>query len=280
MSVDKDTIAGDDYEKFRVFLQKTCGIVLGDNKQYLVVSRLKKIQFETGVASLGQLLERLLRDQSGVLRGKVVDAMTTNETYWFRDVQPFEMLHESIVPELVKAKRKKLRIWSAACSSGQEPYSISMIMLEHFGARSARMPIEYEILATDVSPTMLKICTAGAYDEMSLSRGLSDERRKKFFDQEGKLWRVKPEVRAHIKFQELNLMNNFSTLGRFDVIFCRNVLIYFDSDLKVDILNRMSALLNPGGYLFLGGSESVANYSSAYDTIRFSNGLAFRIKSR
>lgn len=279
MTADSDKIAISDYEKFRTFLQQTCGIVLGDNKQYLVVSRLKKIQDEIGASSLGQLLERLQRDAAGSLRAKVVDAMTTNETYWFRDVQPYEMLQDSIVPELLKTKRKKLRIWSAACSSGQEPYSISMALMEYFSVRG-RTPVDVEIVATDVSPTMLKIATAGAYDELSLSRGLSDERRKRFFVQDGKLWRVKPEVRVPIKFQELNLMNGFGMLGKFDAIFCRNVLIYFNSDLKRDILNRMVAQLSPDGYLFLGGSESMASYSAAFETVRYKSGLAFRLKSR
>lgn len=278
MTADSDKIANSDYEKFRTFLQQTCGIVLGDNKQYLVVSRLKKIQDEIGASSLGQLLERVQRDAGGSLRAKVVDAMTTNETYWFRDVQPYEMLQEIIAPELLKTKRKKLRIWSAACSSGQEPYSISMTLIEYFSVRG-RTPVDIEIVATDVSPTMLKIATAGAYDELSLSRGLSDERRKRFFTQDGKLWRVKPEVRLPIKFQELNLMNGFSMLGKFDAIFCRNVLIYFNSDLKRDILGRMAAQLSPGGYLFLGGSESMASYSAAFETVRYKSGLAFRLKS-
>lgn len=272
-------ISPEEYAAFCRFLEDACGIVLGDNKHYLVASRLKRLQEDLSITGIAELLTRLKSDRAGILRAKIVDAMTTNETYWFRDQQPFAMLQELILPELFEKKPRKIRIWSAACSSGQEPYSISMAYLETV-AMKMRNPPELEIVATDISPTMVKACAAGLYDELALSRGLSAERRARFFSTEGKLWRVKKEVSAPIRFVEFNLMKNYASLAKFDIIFCRNVLIYFSSDAKMDIIKRMGESLTPQGYLFLGGSESIANYSSAFDTVRHKSGLAYRLKQK
>lgn len=271
-------ISPSDYEGFRAFLEEACGIVLGDNKQYLVTSRLKKLQEELGVDSLGQLLDALKRDRTGGVRVRVIDAMTTNETYWFRDQHPFSMLTDVIIPNLIDQRVRKLRIWSAACSSGQEPYSIAMALQES-GLSRLRAPADVEIVATDISATVLKQSLSGIYDDLTLSRGLSPERRQRFFVPEGKYWRIKEECRNLVRFQELNLMKNFAPLGKFHVIFCRNVLIYFSMELKKDILTRMASLLEPGGYLFLGGSESMANYSDAFDTVRYKSGIAYRLRA-
>lgn len=275
-----ETVSPQEYEAFRTFLKDACGIVLGENKHYLVVSRLRHLEQEVGAATLSELLDQMRKDRSGALRAKVVDAMTTNETYWFRDVQPFAMLQEMILPELLERKPKRLRIWSAACSSGQEPYSISMSLAEFFAGRGRAGVPEIEIVATDISPTMLRLSKQGSYDELALSRGLSPERKQRFFVPDGRSWRVKDELRTPIKFVELNLMKPFTSLGKFDVIFCRNVLIYFAQELKVDILSRMTECLEPSGYLFLGGAESMANYSNAFETVRYSGGLAFRRKAK
>lgn len=272
-------ISPSDYEGFRAFLEEACGIVLGDNKQYLVSSRLKRLQDELGVGSLGQLLDALKRDRTGGVRVRVIDAMTTNETYWFRDQHPFMMLTEALVPEFLDRRVRKMRIWSAACSSGQEPYSIAMALQENSSGRM-RSPAEVEIVATDISATVLKHCVSGVYDDLTLSRGLSPERRQRFFAPEGKHWRIKDDCRNLVRFQEFNLMKSFAPLGKFHVIFCRNVLIYFSPELKKDILARIAAILEPGGYLFLGGSESMANYSDAFDTLRYKTGIAYRLRAK
>lgn len=272
-------ITPEEYAAFCRFLEDACGIVLGDNKHYLVASRLKRLQEDLSISSISALLHHLKSDRSGVLRAKIVDAMTTNETYWFRDQQPFAMLQELIFPELIEKKPRKIRIWSAACSSGQEPYSISMTYLETV-ATKMRNPPELEIVGTDISPTMVKACAAGLYDDLALSRGLSPERKARFFTQEGKLWRVKKEVSAPIRFVEFNLMKSYASLAKFDVIFCRNVLIYFSSEAKMDIIRRMGDSLAPHGYFFLGGSESMANYSNSFDTVRHKSGLGYRLKQK
>ncbi|MEQ6341998.1 MAG: protein-glutamate O-methyltransferase CheR [Gammaproteobacteria bacterium] len=270
-----------EYAAFCSFLESACGITLGDNKHYLVISRLNRLLEEAGIPSIGELVARLERDAKSGLRERIVDAMTTNETLWFRDQAPFEILKGHILPELAGKSVRPARIWSAACSSGQEPYSISIVVQEYLSGKPGSFPAGVQISATDISPTMLKDAKSGLYDSMALARGMSDERRKRFFDLKGSLWEVKNEIRKRVTFAELNLMKkDYSGLGKFDVIFCRNVLIYFSSDLKRDIIARFSQALVPGGYLFLGASESVSNYSDAFDTVRCQGGMVYRLKKK
>lgn len=268
-----------DYKLFQQYLEDTCGIVLGDNKQYLVSSRLSKLMREQGVTGLGDLLKRLKTSTPG-LRERIIEAMTTNETSWFRDNYPFDMLKETILPELGKGRgAQPVKIWSAACSSGQEPYSISMTVQEFLNSRPGALPRDVVITATDISPAILQEAKEGVYDSLAMIRGLSEERKKRFFTQKGDRWEIRPEIKARVMFRELNLMQSYALLGRFDIIFCRNVLIYFSTESKKDILSRMARALNPGGYLFLGGSESLASYSDDFETVRMPRGVVYRLKS-
>ncbi len=273
------TISSHDYDAFRTFLEEACGIVLGDNKHYLVASRLSRLMEEFGATSLGDLIARMKREPRSGLRERVIDAMTTNETFWFRDNHPYVLLAELILPELAKRRPSQVRIWSAACSSGQEPYSISMVVSEYLQRHPGSLRDNVQIVATDISPTMLKLSREALYDQLALSRGLSAERRQRFFQQEGDMWRVVEPIRRRVQFRELNLMNSYASLGRFDVIFCRNVLIYFSPELKRDILKRMAQALNPGGYLFLGSTETLANYSDEFETVRHKGGIVYRLKA-
>ncbi len=273
------SITARDYDSFRAFLEEACGIVLGDNKQYLVASRLNRLLKELDVSAVGELIEQLKKQPRSGLRERVIDAMTTNETFWFRDNHPYELLKDLILPELAKKKPTQLKIWSAASSSGQEPYSISMIFQEYLKSHPGSLTDRLQIVGTDISPTMLEMCRSGVYDALALSRGLSPERKKRFFQQEGDLWRVKDEVRNRVRFAELNLMNSYVSLGKFDIVFCRNVLIYFSSELKRDILRRISQTLAPGGYLFLGSTETIASYSDDFDTVRHKGGIVYQLKS-
>lgn len=269
----------EDYERFRLFLEQSSGISLGDNKHYLVSSRLRRLLDEQAIPGVGQLLERLNSGQDRGLRERVIDAMTTNETLWFRDVHPFEMFKQVILPELAVQQKRPLRIWSAACSSGQEPYSLSVALQEYLWSKPGSLPQGVEILATDLSASMLKEAQAGIYDETSLARGLSAERQQRFFQPHGKgTWRVKNEIRARIQFKEWNLKQSFSALGKFDAIFCRNVLIYFSNDLKQDILQRFASALQPRGYLVLGSSESVAGCANLFDMVRIEPAVVYRPK--
>ncbi|QEP43279.1 protein-glutamate O-methyltransferase CheR [Ectothiorhodospiraceae bacterium BW-2] len=266
------------YDRFRQFLQQASGIVLGDNKHYLVTSRLGRLMREYGIEDFAQLLDQLQFNRNPKLRAQVIDAMTTNETLWFRDRYPFELLKEQILPEISQRKPTSLRIWSAASSSGQESYSISMTIAEYLATRPHSLPANIQIIGTDISTKMLATAQKGIYDQLALNRGISEQRLQRFFlHHSSGGWEVKPEIKNRVSFREMNLANNFASLGRFDIIFCRNVLIYFSSELKGDILNRLAAVLNPGGYLILGGSESPSSYSHKFEMIRFAQGVAYRL---
>lgn len=275
---DNKSIDPNEYKEFCFFLEEACGIVLGDNKQYLVNSRLKRLLKDHNLNSLGELVTILKSGRNRQLREHTVDAMTTNETSWFRDSYPFEVMKDYILEEFVKNSIGSLRIWSAACSSGQEPYSISMALQEYMLSRPGALKT-YNITATDISSTMLAEAKTGKFDNMSIARGLTEERKNKYFNNDGGMWEIKDFIKSNIMFKELNLMSNFSMLGKFDVIFCRNVLIYFSVKLKEDIINRMAKSLNPGGYLVLGGSESVSSYTTQFETVKYNNGLIYRLKS-
>ncbi len=266
-------ISSDAYSRFQQFLEQVAGIVLGSNKQYLVESRLAGIMEQEGIATLDELLVRVQGAGESRLRERVVDAMTTNETLWFRDQKPYRLLEQLILPEYAG---RPLRIWSAACSSGQEPYSINFTIEEFRRGNPGSAPSQVEIVATDLSSSMLECAMAAEYDAMTMARGLTEQHKQRFFTRSGQNWVVKGEYRRNITFRRHNLQDSYSVLGRFDIIFCRNVLIYFSEKLKRDILDRMAELLRPDGYLILGSSESVSGYSNKYRTERHPAGAVFR----
>jgi chemotaxis protein methyltransferase CheR len=271
------SVAGAGYEQFRAFLEEACGILLGDNKQYLVSSRLNKLMAENGVSDLGELVEKIKSFSHRSLKNAVIDAMTTNETLWFRDTHPFEIFKKRLIPEKLETARGSIRVWSAACSSGQEPYSLSMLVSEYNTEALGRPRAQVDIVATDLSPSMLDCCREAVYDSLSLGRGLSKERHNAFFDAlSTNSWQVKREIRSRVRFQQLNLMDSFLPLGKFDIVFCRNVLIYFSADLKADILRRIHGSLNPGGYLILGASEGLANVGELFEMVQCSPGIIYR----
>ncbi|WP_442886527.1 CheR family methyltransferase [Arsukibacterium sp.] len=267
-----------EYKLFRDFLEQQCGIVLGDNKQYLVKSRLGPLMQRFGLATLSELVAKTLSPFERQLRSAVIDAMTTNETLWFRDTYPYELLKKQILPELEKSCRT-LKIWSAASSSGQEPYSIAMTGLEYQQGRPGAFSLGINILGTDISNTMLEHCQRAEYDGLALSRGLSPERRTKFFEDSGKgMMRVKDAVRKNVNFRHLNLLDSYTLLGKFDIIFCRNVLIYFSPDVKAKIIKQFAQALNPRGYLFLGASESLSSVNNDFEMLRCNPGIIYRKK--
>jgi chemotaxis protein methyltransferase CheR len=270
-------LAREHYEDFRLFLEKACGIVLGDNKQYLVTSRLANLLVEYQVNDLRDLIQRMQQPSQRGLREAVIDAMTTNETLWFRDIHPFNILQTILLPELQGGATSPLRVWSAACSSGQEPYSISIAVEEYRSANMGVLRQPVEIVATDLSRSMLEMCKAAEYDQFSLSRGLSNERLKRYFDPLGnERWRVKKEIVQRVRFQSLNLLDTYITLGKFDIVFCRNVLIYFSGERKTDILRRIHASLKPGGYLMLGASEGLIDANQLYQMVQCNPGIVYK----
>lgn len=278
MSTDQ-VISKEQYDTFRDFLEKSCGILLGDNKHYLVTSRLNRLSKEFSFNTLGEMLDSLKKNLDKTLRERVIDAMTTNETSWFRDTYPFEILKEQLFPELAKSKPNPLRIWSGAASSGQESYSIIMTFDEYKTKNPGQLPGRLEIIGTDISPSVLKVAKEGKYDDLSIMRGLSEERRKKYFTPIENGWQVNANLKTMVRFSEMNLQQSYNLLGKFDIIFCRNVLIYFSSELKTDILERMAGCLNPGGVLILGGSESPTGYTKAFEMVRFPQGVVYRLKA-
>lgn len=265
------------YGEFRRFLEQSCGIVLGDNKQYLVASRLSPLMGLHGFRDLGDLVVRLEQLGNASLRGQVIEAMTTNETQFFRDSYPFEVLKKELLPQLQQRRAWQARVWSAGSSSGQEAYSVSMTVQE-YNAEGGRL--EAEIIGTDISPAMVQHASQGRYNSSAIGRGLTPERLQRYFIQgEPSVWEVRPEIRRRASFRQHNLLESFAPLGRFDIIFCRNVLIYFSQESRRDIIGRMAKQLNPGGWLIVGGSESLARQADEFEMIRTSGGVVYRLKS-
>ena len=274
----KAEITPQEYEAFKTFLQDACGILLGDNKQYLVKSRLRRIMEENKLSTLGDLLDRVKRTGRSSLKEVVIDAMTTNETLWFRDNHPFRILQEKLLPEFGDRKSaQSLRIWSAACSTGQEPYSVAMIIEEFRRQRPGRLR-DVKITATDISKSVLEVSRRGEYEMIAIGRGLSPERQKQFFTPAmNGSWQIRPQIKSMVEFRELNLLERYM-LGKFDIVMCRNVLIYFSAELKKDILTRIHATLNPGGYLILGASESLNGLPHLYEMVQCHPGIIYRKK--
>jgi len=267
-----------EYDQFRLFLEQQCGIVLGENKQYLVKSRLAPLMSRFNVESLSELVSKTLGVHERQLRAAVVDAMTTNETLWFRDQYPFELLKTRLFPEF-KALNRPLKIWSAASSSGQEPYSIAMSVAEFQSSSPGVLKMGAQIVGTDISNTMLDMCKNAEYDALALARGLSAERRKKFFKDSGNgMAQVNDTIKKQVSFRHLNLLDSYALMGKFDIIFCRNVLIYFAPEIKAKIINQFAQALNPKGYLFLGASESLTGLSTEYDMVRCNPGIIYQKK--
>ncbi|WP_339780241.1 protein-glutamate O-methyltransferase CheR [uncultured Marinobacter sp.] len=274
----KAEITPQEYEAFKTFLQDACGILLGDNKQYLVKSRLRRILEENGLNSLGELLERLKRPGRANLKEVVIDAMTTNETLWFRDNHPFRILQDKLLPEFAaRSSVAPLRVWSAACSTGQEPYSAGMIVDEFRRQKPGKLR-DVKITATDISKSVLEVARRGEYEMIAIGRGLSPERQKQFFTPSANGgWQIRPQIKSMVEFKELNLLERYM-LGKFDIVMCRNVLIYFSAALKKDILTRIHATLNPGGYLILGASESLNGMPELYEMVQCQPGIIYRKK--
>ncbi len=274
------TSVNQDFHVFREFLEKACGIVLGDNKQYLVASRLNRLLDQEGIKNLGELVRRIQSNPRSGLRESVVDAMTTNETLWFRDVYPFDVLKNRLLPEFIKQNPgQRLRMWSAACSSGQEPYSLSMSIDEFEKSSPGQLRGGAQIVATDLSGNILAAAKRAEYDSLSVARGLSQDRLARYFDQSAPgRWTVKQPIRSRVEFRALNLLESYAMLGKFDIVFCRNVLIYFSAEVKKDILTRIHATLKPGGYLMLGASEALNALPELYQMVQCSPGIIYKAR--
>ena len=261
-----------DYDFLRGLLKQRSGLDLSADKHYLVESRLVPLARKAGLPGIAELVQRMKGGGAEVLTTEVVEAMTTNETFFFRDKIPFDHLRDTIVPALLQSRsnRKSLRIWSAACSTGQEPYSIAMCLKEKGAALSGW---RIEIVATDLSKEVLEKSRSGIYSQFEVQRGLPIQLLVKYFAQVGELWQLNSEIRGMVQHRQLNLLHDFAHLGKFDVIFCRNVLIYFDQETKINIFDRMAKVMEVDGMLMLGAAESVVGITDAFRPLADKRGL-------
>src|SRR5437868_11247850 len=243
-------------------LRDHSGLDLSGDKQYLIESRLLPLLRKAGLLGIGELVQKL-KGGSASLTTQVVEAMTTNETFFFRDKIPFDHFRATIMPDLLRARaaRKSIRIWCAAGSTGQEPYSLA-ICLKEMSAALAGWRVE--ILATDLSQEVLEKSRSGIYSQFEVQRGLPIQMLVKYFHQLGELWQINSEIRAMVQHRQFNLLHDFSQLGIFDVVFCRNVLIYFDQDTKINVFNRLAGTTEPDGYLVLGAAETVVGLTETF----------------
>jgi chemotaxis protein methyltransferase CheR len=260
-----------DYEYLRKLLRDQSGLDLSTDKQYLIESRLLPLARKAGLPGISDLVQKM-KGGSNALITQVVEAMTTNETFFFRDKIPFEHFRDTIMPEMLKlrAARKSLRIWCAAGSTGQEPYSLAMCLKEMSAALSGW---RVEILATDLSQEVLEKSRTGIYSQFEVQRGLPIQMLVKYFKQIGELWQINPDIRGMVAHRQLNLLHDFGQLGSFDVIFCRNVLIYFDQETKANIFGRLARSMETDGFLVLGAAETVVGLTEAFKPIADRRGL-------
>jgi chemotaxis protein methyltransferase CheR len=251
-----------DYDYLQKILKDRSGLMLSTDKKYLLESRLLPLARKIGIAGISELVQKM-KGGGDKLIFEVVEAMTTNETFFFRDKTPFDHFKDTVVPELLRARagRRSLRIWCAAASTGQEPYSLAMILKEMSGALGGW---RIEIVATDLSPEVLEKSRAGIYTQFEVQRGLPIQLLVRHFTQVGALWQLNADTRALVQFRQFNLLQDFASLGKFDIIFCRNVLIYFDQATKTEIFAKLMKANEPDGYLFLGAAETVVGLTDKY----------------
>lgn len=262
----------EDFEFVSQFFKDRSGLVLTREKAYLLESRLMPVARKKGFKSLDELIAAMRFGRDSVLLREVTEAMTINESFFFRDIKPFDLFRNTVLPKLLqdRATKKSLRIWCAACSSGQEPYSLAMVLREE-AARLAGW--RTEIVGTDISSEMVAKAKAGLYSQFEVQRGLPIQLLVKYFKKEGDLWQIDAAIRAMVRYREFNLLDDMRGLGGFDVVFCRNVLIYFDNQTKGQVLKRIRGIMPDDGVLFLGGAETVLGISDDFKPIPNFRGL-------
>lgn len=261
-----------DFEYLATFLKNSSGLVLGPDKMYLVESRLQPIVRKRGLPGLTELVAEIRLGKNQSLIQDVMEAMTTNESFFFRDKLPFDNLRNDVLPMFLSSRQsaRQLRIWSAAASTGQEPYSIAMVLKE---MAASFQGWRLDILGTDISNEVLEKARSGMYSQFEVQRGLPIQTLVKYFKQIGEMWQIDSAIRAMVQLKEGNLLSSFSAFGNFDIIFCRNVLIYFDQATKKDVLDRMAKQLSNDGVLFLGAAETVLGLTSSFVPVKGLRGV-------
>ena len=261
-----------DFEFIAQLLYQRSGLVITQEKAYLLESRLNPVARKWDLDGFEALIAAMRTKKDEQMMVDVTEAMTTNESFFFRDNRPFDLFKENVLPHLLEARKaqKRIRIWSAACSSGQEPYTIAMILKEE-AARMAGWTVE--IVATDISTEILNKAKEGLYSQFEVQRGLPITLLMKYFTQDGDKWRISEDIKKMVQYRAFNLLESPLTLGTFDVIFCRNVLIYFDQETKGKVLDGMSKVMPADGFLYLGGAETVLGISNSFEVIPGQRGI-------
>ena len=261
-----------DFDMMAKMLHQRSGLVIGKDKVYLLESRLVPLARRRGLKSLDEVVAKVRENKDQALVGEVVEAMTTNESFFFRDSKPFVTFEKEVLPAMLKARadKKTLRIWSAACSTGQEPYSLAMVLKEH----AAKTPgWKIDITGTDLSNEVLEKAKAGIYSQFEVQRGLPIQYLMKYFTKTNEVWQIKSDIRAMVQYRALNLLESLQSLGQMDIVFCRNVLIYFDQATKGKVLEQIGRIMPPDGVLFLGGAETVVGISSKFKPVPGQRGV-------
>jgi chemotaxis protein methyltransferase CheR len=269
------SIEAPEFNYLQAFMRECSAIVLDPGKEYLVESRLMPLAYSEGLRTVGELLVRLRQEKSENLRRKILDAMTNNETWFFRDFYPFEALRQEIIPALMTSRSatRSLRFWSAASSSGQEPYSIAMLLKEKFAFPNWK----FSILATDICDAVRTRAAEGRYSQMEINRGLPAAMLTKYFVRSGLDWMIAPSVREMVDFRACNLAVPWPDIPKMDVVFLRNVMIYFDITIRKQILSRLRSVLQPDGVLFLGCAETTLNLDATFERIPFQKTVYYRL---
>lgn len=269
-----------DFEHLSRLVKTRSGIVLTPEKTYLLNSRLLPIARKHGLASVEDLVKAVRMGTKGpALETDIVEAMTTNESFFFRDVTPFDAFRDVVLPHLLetRAAGRSFRIWCAAASAGQEPYSLAMLLRE---AASKLSGWRHDIIGTDLSEEILEKARAGLYSQFEVQRGLPIQMLTRYFEKRGEMWQVKPDLRAMVQYRKFNLLERMNGLGRFDVVFCRNVLIYFDRETKSDILARIAKQMPEDGFLVLGAAETVIGLTKVFEQVPGARGLYRQVAAR
>lgn len=261
-----------DFDFVAQLLKQRSGLTIGPDKAYLLESRLNPVARKHGFNGLTDLIQGLRLRGDQTLTRDVVEAMTTNESFFFRDTKPFEQFRRLVLPHMLekRASRRSFRIWSAACSSGQEAYSLSMILKE-FDSKLAGWRVE--MIGTDISTEILDKAKEGVYSQFEVQRGLPVQLLVKHFTQEGDRWRISPEIKRMVTYRIFNLLEDPAPLGQFDVVFLRNVLIYFDQPTKAKVLERVAKQMAPDGFLYLGGAETVLGITDRFQVVPGERGI-------
>jgi chemotaxis protein methyltransferase CheR len=270
-------ISNSDFNHICDMVRKHSAIVLEPGKEYLVESRLDPLARQEGFSSLRDMVDCLRSSPFGDLHRKVVEAMTTNETSFFREMRMFEMFRKAIMPKLLVARavERSINFWCAASSTGQEPYSFAMLLREYFPAID---DWKITFIASDISRDMIARAREGCYNQLEVNRGLPAHLLVKYFKKKGSIWEISPDVRQMVEFREINLIHSWPSLPRMNVISMRNVLIYLDLESKRDILLRIRRLLDPDGYVLLGGAETTTNLDDAFEAVTLEGATCFRLR--